>query len=290
MRYSWNGAARGILLVAVLALAACAELPASESLNGNASLAGTPDDGQKTARPAGENDTLRLARDVEARGSIATALPLYERAAALPNADVSVQVKLGDTYAKLGRHDDAATVYRAALAKQPENGPALLGLGGILVRAGKAEEGMAMLAKAAPLVNSARAYDRLGIAHIALGQPREALASFEQAHSLDGADLDITSNLTLAAALSGHKDKAVSLAKTTLENAGVQDYQRRNLLLAMCIVGAEDDAKRATTNGPGGGVGDMDALIKQGRDIRQISTPKGRALALANARSAAVTN
>ena len=288
MGYSWDGAATGIRLVAVLALAGCAELPASESLQANASLAGEPS-AQTGAKPA-RNDMLRLAGDVEARGSLATALPLYERAAAMPNADASAHVKLGDIYVKLGRHDNAAAAYRAALAKQADNGPALLGLGGLLVRAGKAEEGMTMLARAAPIVNSARAYDRLGVAHIALGQPPEALASFQQAHSLDPRDLDITSNLALAAALSGHKDEAVSLAKATLHAEGVQDYQRRNLILAMCISGHEADAKRAVSNGLAIGADEMDALIKQARDIRQISSPQGRALALASGRTAAATN
>ena len=290
MGSSLNGATTGICLVAILALAACAELP-TDALQANASLAGAPgDQGQNQGQGEGKspgNNLLKLAGDVEARGSLATALPLYERAAAAPNADPSVHVKLGDVYGKLGRHDDAVAAYRAALAKHPDNGPALLGLGGTLVRMGQAEAGMAMLAKAAPLVNSARAYDRLGVSHIMLGQPREALASFEQARSLDPKDLDIATNLALAAALSGQDEKVVILARETLTIEGLQDYHRRNFILALSISGHEDDAKGAAS--PAIGAGDTDALIKQGRGIRRISGPKARALALAGVRSVAAS-
>ena len=281
MGISLNGTLGCLWLVAAASLAGCAELPNAEQLSANGGKANT-----LAAQPAtsSADNMLRLAGDVEARGSLATALPLYERAAAMPGADASAQVKLGDVYIKLGREDQAAAAYRAALDKQPDNGAALLALGGILVRAGKAEDGMTMLAKAAPLVNSATAYDRLGVAHIALGQPREALASFEQAHSIDPRDLDIATNLALAAALSGQKDKAVALAQATLAAQGVQAYQRRNLILAMGISGREEDARRAAAKGPV--VQDVDALMKQAREVRQISSPKGRALALGTMRSA----
>lgn len=284
MGYSLNGATTGIWLVTVLALAGCAEFLPTEELQANASLSNPPPVGQAETKSPGDN-MLRLAGEVEARGSLATALPLYERAAAMPTADASAHVKLGDVYAKLGRQDEAATAYRAALAKQPDNGLALLGLGGVLVRTGQAEQGMALLARAAPLVNSARAYDRLGVSHIMLGQPREALASFEQAHSLDAGDLDIATNLALAAALSGQDEKVATLARDTLKNVGLQDYHRRNFILALGISGHEDDARSAAS--PSIGAGDIDALIKQGRGIRRIAGPKARALALAGVRSAA---
>lgn len=285
MRHFSSGASMCMWAFAVLQLGGCAEIPGFEGLEANASLAGAP---SAPAEPRPSDNILRLAADLEARGSLATALPLYERAAASPDAGVPVHVKLGDVYAKLGRNGEATTAYRAALAKDPDHGPAMLGLGGVLVRTGQVEEGMGLLAKSAPMVNSARAYDRLGVAHIMLGQPREALASFEQAHSLDARDPDIATNLTLAAALSGQKEKAVALAQTTLGIEGVQAYHRRNLILAMAISDKEEDAKRAASSGIG--ADELDALIKQGRDIRKIASPKARALALGTVRSAAATN
>jgi tetratricopeptide (TPR) repeat protein len=285
MVHSSNGAAICIWAFAALQLAGCAEVPGSDGVQVNAPLAGTPS-AQADARPA--DNLLKLASDVEARGSIVTALPLYERAAATPDSGAAVHVKLGDIYTKLGRNGEAVASYRTALAKAPDNGAAMLGLGGALVRAGQAEEGVALLAKAAPIVNSARAYDRLGVAHIVLGHPREAVASFEQAHALDPGDLDTTTNLALAAALSGQKDKAVALAQATLRTEGIQDYHRRNLILAMAISDKEEDAKRAASSGVG--AGEIETLINQGRDIRKIASPKARALALGTVRSASVTN
>ncbi len=281
MGYSLYGAAGGFLLIAALALGGCAESPGTAELQASDTGAGQR---TGTAGVSSEGESvLRLASDVEARGSPATALPLYQRAASLPNADASTHVKLGDIYARLGRDDQAAAAYRDALAKEPENGLALLGLGGVQVRAGRAADGVTLLAKAAPLVNSATAYDRLGVAHMAMGQPREALASFEQAHSIDSSDLDIATNLALAAALSGQKDRAEALAQATLASKGVQDYHRRNLILAMGISGREEDARRAGAKQfP---AAELDALMKQAREIRQIASPNARALALGTMRS-----
>ncbi len=232
-----------------------------------------------SARPADSTtNLLRLAGDIEARGSVETAVPLYERAAAASPADAVAHTRLGDAYARLGRYQEAESAYRAGLAREPEYGPALLGLGGVLVRSGKREDGLAMLAKAAPLVNQATAYDRLGVAHMALGQPREALASFEQAHAMAPKDIDITTNLALAAVLTRQYEKATSLAKEIAASDKLKEYHRRNLVLVLAVAGHSDEAKRAAAD-----VIDPDSvaqLLKKARSLRSIESSKARALAL----------
>ena len=273
MARSLNNAAIAALAAAAL-VAGCADMP-SEELQSTASLTAEP------ARPnqgTPSSNMLRLAGELEAKGSVATAIPLYERAAAEPQADISVHVRLGDAYAKIDRFAEAEAAYRTALAKQTDYGPALLGLGGVLVRSGQSEEGLATLARAAPIVNKATAYDRLGVAHIVLGQPREALASFEQAHSMAPGDVDIATNLALASALSGQHDKAVALAKRIGAVDKLQEYHRRNLILVLGIAGQTDDAKLIAADTLDSGT--VAQLLKRGRDLRKIASPKARALAL----------
>jgi Flp pilus assembly protein TadD len=270
-------------------LSGCAGGVTGELGQANSGLVDTSEAGvlaaEKPVRQGTPTDNLlRLGADIEARGSPATALPLYQRAAAEPSAGAPVHTRLANTYAKLGQDSEAIAAYRKALALDANYGPALLGLGGVLIRSKQAEDGLATLAKAAQLVNSPAAYNSLGVAHMMLGQPREALASLEQAHAMAGDDPDIASNLALAAALSGQRDRAIDLARRTMSAPGVQHYHRRNLILVMGIVGAPKDARKAV----GGSLPpeEVEKLLAQAEGIGKISSPKRRALALGTVSSA----
>jgi Flp pilus assembly protein TadD len=276
----------------VAALGGCAGQASTELVQANSALVDTGEAVDQAAeKPVKKgksvDNLLRLGADIEARGSLATALPLYQRAAADPGAGAPVLTRLADTYAKLGQDDEAITAYRRALALDPNYGPALLGLGGVLIRSKQTEDGLAALAKAAPLVNSAGAYSSLGVAHMMLGQPREALASLEQAHTMAGDDPDIASNLALAAALSGQRDRAIDLARRTMSAPGVQHYHRRNLILVMGLVGAPKDARKAVAGSLP--AEEVDTLLAQAEKIGRISSPKRRALALGTVSSANIT-
>ena len=247
----------------------------TEGLQTHAGLAGNSIQEPQESR---NGNVLRLATDIEARGSVETALPLYERAAAVPGADAATQSKLADAYATLRRHDEAEAAYRTALAKNPEYGPAHLGLGVTLVRLGRAQDGLASLNKAAPLVGSAAAYDRLGVAHIVVGQPDEALASFEQANSLDPDDLDIATNLALAAALSGYREKAIAVAMELTKAVELKPYHRRNLVLVFGICEEERHAKLAAARALDPHT--VESLLEHAQALREAASPKERALAL----------
>lgn len=134
---------------------------------------------------------LQIASDVEARGDKESALQFYERAATM-SEDPITRVKLGDAYMRAGRPEEAASAYRAALAQAPEDGQALMGAGGALMQAGKIQESYEALAKAAPIVKTGLAYNRVGVALVMLGRIPEAQTAFEEAHELDKVDADIT--------------------------------------------------------------------------------------------------
>lgn len=273
-------------------LAGCVSLPQSGDLTGSAPSAsltsGLNTGGQ--ARPEGDTGgaegILRLAADIEGRGEQSTALTFYERAAAASNRDPGIHMKVGDAFLRLGYPENAANAYRVVLAKAPDDGRALIGLGSALVRNGDVEGGLAYLAKAAPVVNTASAYDRLGLAHIMVGQPREALASFEQAHSMDARDIDISTNLALAAALAGQHDKAITLMRAVARRSDAQEQHKRNLILVMGIAGRGAEAKASVTDVPPELV---QSLLEQAASIRGMSSAKARALALGSAASSTTT-
>lgn len=277
-------------LSGLLFVAGCASNPQqSQSFQADPSLTdgSVRDETQPAARSSPDGNLLRLARDIEARGSVATALPLYERAAERPEAGVDVYVALGNAYAKVGRNQDAASSFRKALAKEPDNSAATFGLGSVLMHLGEADRGVQMLSAVVPRLNTPEAYDRLGVAHMMAGQPREALASFEQAYSLNRKDPDIATNLTLAAALLSEYGRSGELAQQTLSYPDVKTYHRRNIILALAISGKFDDARRAGLQivTPK----EVDSLIERGKAIGELSEPRQRALALGTIQVAAAS-
>lgn len=221
---------------------------------------------------------MRVASDVEAQGQITAALPIYERAAAASNGDAAAQVRLGDAYTRAGKTDQAIQAYRAALAVAPENPDALLGLGSAQLKAGDAESAVAPLAKAAPVVKSMAGYNRLGLAQTLTGQFAQAHESFDAASALAPDDLDIRTNLALAAALEGQETKAIDVARSVVASPGAQARHRRNLMIVYGLLGLVDEGRAAAPKGLS--ASEAKKLLARAMAIRAISDAKARAKAL----------
>jgi Flp pilus assembly protein TadD len=277
------GRASAILCLALTAtVSACAGVPmpgqmapgqvAVDSANGEQA-----EQRQDKEKP-GEH-LLQIASDVEARGDKEGALEFYERAAMLSD-NPAVRAKLGDAYLRAGRADDAASAYHAVLEKEPENGNALMGMGGALLQGGKLLEAHDALVKAAPIVNTAIAYNRLGVVRVMLGRIGDALASFERAHEIDANDTDITTNLALAAVVSGNHERAIGVMRDLTEAQPTKPQHTRNLVLVMAIAGRGQDALDTVR---GISAAEMKALLAKAEKVRGQATPKARAAALATA-------
>src|SRR4051812_45152103 len=139
------------------------------------------DSAGSTEKPE-QDGLMRVASDIEAQGQVAAAIPIYERAAAA--GDATAQLRLGDAYARAGKTDQAIQTYRVVLTKTPDNADALLGLGSALVKAGDYDGAVAALAKAAPVVNTMTAYNRLGVAQTLAGDFAQAHQSLDAASAL----------------------------------------------------------------------------------------------------------
>lgn len=222
----------------------------------------------------------RLARDIEVNGGDSeTALTLYREAVTVSGRSPAAYVQLGDAYLRAERLKQAIDAYRAALAKNPDDADAQLGLGTVLVRQGAHQKGLAALVKAAPLVNTSVAYNRLGVTQTMAGQFPEAQATFEKGLSLEPEDLDIKTNLALAQALAGESEKAATQIEVIARSPDVKPVHRRNLVIILGLIGESKRDARAVAPA------DMpqpefEALFGRAASIRHFTDPKARARAL----------
>jgi Flp pilus assembly protein TadD len=224
-------------------------------------------------------ELVHLARDIEANGGGETALALYREAVDLSGRTPAAYVRLGDAYLRAKKLEEAINAYRAALARDADYADALLGLGTALTRQGAAEKGLAALAKAAPHVNTGAAYNRLGVAQTLAGQFSDARATFEKALAIQPDDLDIATNLALAAALAGDSERAAKLADKIARSPTVQPVHRGNLVIVLGIIGrSADDARRVAPADLSRS--EFEMLFGRATSIRRIADPKTRARVL----------
>jgi Flp pilus assembly protein TadD len=222
-------------------------------------------------------DLGRIAADVEARGDAATALSLYQQAVTASGEEPAAHVQLGDAWLRAGRIQAAIGAYRAALAKSPNDGTALLGLGTALVRSGEVEQGLDALRRAAPLVKTAAAYNRLGVAQTLTGQLEGAQASFAAACSQAPDDLDIRANLALAQALAGESDTAVSVMADVAASPQAEPRHRRLFVTVLGLSGRGSEARSAAGELP---AREIQALLERAGAIRAMPDARARAKAL----------
>jgi Flp pilus assembly protein TadD len=229
------------------------------------------------------DDLIRIARDVESHGSEETAFVLYRQAVTVSGHSPAAYVQLGDAYARARRFAEAVKAYRAALATDPDNGEAKLGLGNVLVHRGNLAGGIAALAKTAPLVNTGAAYNSLGVAQTMAGKFSEAQQTFEKGMQVAPDDIDIATNLALAAALAGDGDKAASLADQIARSPAATSLHKRNLVIVLGIIGKSSrDAKAVGPDDLSQSA--FDALFGRAASIRRITDPAARAHALGTIR------
>lgn len=229
--------------------------------------------------PATQSDRLvKLAADIEARGENDTAMALYQRAAAMPDAKPAVLVKAGEAYMRAGYPDEAAKAYRAALAQAPNDGQALLGLGSAMIDSGDVDAGIRALAQAAPIVNTSRAYNRLGVAQTFAGEVGAAQTTFTQALKLSPGDLDIKINMALAAALEGNAATALPLAQQVSASPAVQLHHKRNIVVVYGLLGQAAQVQASPPTGLT--TKEVGTLLARAKAIRAKGTVKNKAKAL----------
>jgi Flp pilus assembly protein TadD len=220
----------------------------------------------------------RVAFDLETHGENETALALYRQAVIASDDAPDANVQYGDACMRAGKTTAAIAAYRVALAKSPDSAEAELGLGSALVKKGELEKGLALLAKAAPRVNSTAAYNRLAIAQMLAGQINEAKASFASAQALTPDDLDIGTNLALVAALANQPDAALAAVHEVAASPATEPRQRRDLVMVLGLLGRDSEARKIAPEDLS--ENKLQALLARAKSIRALNDPAARAKAL----------
>jgi Flp pilus assembly protein TadD len=221
---------------------------------------------------------IKLADEIDARGESSTAIALYQRATTMPDAKPIAFVKAGEAYMRAGYPTEAVKAYRAALAKSPNDGRAMLGLGSAMIEAGDIDAGIRALSQAVPVVNTSSAYNRLGVAQTFAGQVDAAQTTFAQALRLEPGDLDIQTNMALAAALEGNSATAIPLVQRVAASPNAQLHHKRNIVVVYGLVGQADQVKAAPPIGLT--TKEINTLLARARSIRAKGSAQARAKAL----------
>lgn len=255
-----------VLLAAGLAgcgLAGCASMPMPLAADGS---------------PNQAEELAKQAYDVESRSGD-TALVLYHQAVTVSGEAPSAYLHLAEACMRMHRWKDAIEAYRKALGGAPDNAEVQLGLGTALVRDGQLKDGVAALAKAAPVVATGAAYNRLGVAETMVGNFSQAQAAYEHGLTVAPEDIDIATNLAIAAALGEDAEKARQVAERVAGSPGATAVHRRNLVIVYGMIGrSSSDARAVAPNelSPG----EFAKLFERAAAIRKIADPAKRAQAV----------
>ena len=143
-----------------------------------------------------------------------------------------------------GRLAEAEALYRQVLARQPNNGNALFGLGTIAHQCGRNETAVQIFQHAAQFVTRAALYNNMGEAYRALGRAVESEATFRKAMEIKPRDPMPYNNLGIVLCLLGRLREAEDVWRKAI--ALKPDYADalNNLGNAMLEQGEAEEAAR----------------------------------------------
>ncbi|MCE9531147.1 MAG: tetratricopeptide repeat protein [Planctomycetes bacterium] len=135
------------------------------------------------------DDLIQRAAVMRQAGFLKEAESLYRQAIAKQPDSVSLLNNLGGVLDQLNRLAEAIVVYRRAAKLGPELVEPHFNLGEALLKAGKASEALAPLRAAATLDPGLQiAWATLGAAHLAIGEPTAAMGALRRAAELSATD------------------------------------------------------------------------------------------------------
>jgi Flp pilus assembly protein TadD len=147
--------------------------------------------------------TLRVADAALSAGAPDIALRVATIVLDREPGNGAAMVAKGDALYALGEMDQASEVYRAAVAADPDNVAAQMGLGRTLVRTAPQEAEARFLVVLAKQPDNAIALNNLGIARDLQGQHEQAQQAYRQALAVKPEMTEVKTNLALSLSLTG---------------------------------------------------------------------------------------
>ncbi len=158
--------------------------------------------------------------------------------------DAAAFARQGDAYRAMGRGPEAEASYGQALALQPGELRAGIGLGLVVLRRDPQGAAAAFRQVLAVHPHDARALTGLGVALDLLGDHAQAQASYREALAARPGMRAATADLGLSLALSGETAAALALLQPLADDGAATRRERDNLALALQRAGREAEARR----------------------------------------------
>jgi Flp pilus assembly protein TadD len=189
------------------------------------------------------NASLKVADVALANGAPEMALQVAQQVLAKDPTNVDALVHKGGAEFALGQTSQAAATFNNALALAPNNLPATMGLGRILLASDPQAAQAAFAKVAARSPNDWAAQADLGIALDLLGRHAEAQQAYRQALVIDSSQVGTQVNLGLSLALSGQPNDALAILKPIADHQVTSSRVRQDLAVALALSGQSDTAK-----------------------------------------------
>jgi Flp pilus assembly protein TadD len=203
----------------------------------------------QASQPRQAQVTLHVADAAMQAGAPDMALRVAEIVLAREPHDVAAMVAKGQALYAMGAMDQARAAYRQAVAADPANAEAQIGLGRTLVRVDPKGAEAAFLAALARQPDNVLALNDLGIARDMMGRHPEAQAAYRQALAVSPDSTDVQTNLGLSLALSGDRTGAVQTLQPVANAPQATAMQRADLAVANGAVANGAVANGAVADG-----------------------------------------
>ncbi|MCG0314752.1 MAG: tetratricopeptide repeat protein [Calditerricola sp.] len=184
-----------------------------------------------------------LAQLYDELGDEENALALLESLVGTPYEDADLYVELGARWARRGAWEDAARHYEEALARDPANERARLGLALLKARMGHRDEAKTLLeAVRRDNPDCVPAYIALADLHLAEGDVASAIERLEQAWEMDKGDEVVAQKLAWACLEAGRVDRAAAVFEEMVGGEETLDEPWQALREAIARARADADA------------------------------------------------
>lgn len=193
---------------------------------------------------------MRVAGTTAASGDLPTAAGLYRRAHELDPYLIEPLVKLGQTLAALGAHEQAAETFRTAIdlanaspdEKKHLAPEAAHGLGNALIAMNQPKAALTQFEHAMMERDDPRTYSGIGVAYDMLGQHGAAQAYYRTGLEAHPNNPGLLNNLGLSLAVTGKHDDAIKVLEKAAALPKSTSRNRLNLALAYGLAGDNERA------------------------------------------------
>lgn len=194
--------------------------------------------------PLAKGLSVRVADAALAGGAPIVALQVAREILARHPNDAAALVREGDALFAMEHGQEAANSYQRALALEPRNNSARLGLGRIRLRTDPAGAEAIFLELLAADASNAAALNDLGIARDLQGRHAAAQEAYARAAAAAPEMAAAQVNMGLSLALSGNSGRAVDILRPLAASTSATPRVRQDLAVALVVAGDDQGARQ----------------------------------------------